>query len=90
MQTFPSEHESLLIEVLYTEGDGGYICGVCGNITPHDLQKIEEEDLPINEMNQGSGCYLFRADFIPAQVGDWGRIELPAYFELTLIDFKPL
>ena len=54
------------------------------------IEKIERELNDNREfMENGEGRYLYEANYVSAQVGDYGRIELPEYWHLSLVAFIP-
>lgn len=79
----------LQVGVYYDEGDPAFICRVNGRATVGVLSDIEAQ---INDdvdasLLKGNGVYLFDVGYIEAQRGEYGRIELAGYFDLTLIEF---
>jgi len=88
--SFPSDREETLVEVFSQEGDPAFVCGLCGRPNGDMIKQIEK-DLNANRsfMDKGDGRYLYRVTYEEAQVGNEGRIELPAYWGLSLVAFSP-
>lgn len=85
--SLPSEIKHPIVELICLEGDL-FICGFCGN--PCCLEEIEKELLNAErEWPKEEGIYLYEAYYISAETGEFGRIELPAYWEFKEIYFKP-
>ena len=87
---FPSDREETFIEVFSQEGDPAFVCGLYGRTNGDMIEQIEK-DLSDNRgfMEKGDGRYLYRVAYEPAQVGECGRIELPGYWDLSLVAFLP-
>ncbi len=89
--TSPSDHKPLLVDVFHMAGHEPFVCGVNGRATVADLCEIERDlggegsDL----LAQGDGVYLFEAYWQEAQADEYGRVELPAYWDLSLVTVKP-
>jgi hypothetical protein len=84
----PSESPVTLIEA-YAD-DGVVICGAHGHVTVEMLTTIEASLVdgdypPLTE----EATTVFRVDFIEAQRGDEGRIEVPAWWDLTVVGIYP-
>lgn len=90
---FPSKNDTAIIEVFhYSEIDVPFVSGIIGPIcldTFKQIEKIIGEDRK-ELLTEGFGSYIFMADWISPQIGDYGRLELNGYWELTLIEYKPL
>ena len=89
----PTDRGKLYIQFFYNGKDDPFICGAEGNICCID--EIEKEYLEdFDKDNDGvfkkAGDYLFEVYRENDQIGDEGRIELPGYWDLTLVSFKPL
>jgi len=81
------------IEIFFLSGgELPFVCGAKGHVTIDMLTEIENDCVEnmADIFDQGEGSYLFSAFYNEAQRGDEGRIEIPAYWELDLIQFKPL
>lgn len=91
---FPSDQEKPIVEVFYQKGDDPFVCGLNGS-TNGGMGMIDEieKDMIDNKEDafpHGDGQYLYIATWEPAQTGEYGRIELPGYWDLDLIAFKPV
>lgn len=86
---FPSDRKHPLIEVFFLAGHEPFICGANGRINTQMLEQIEK-DLAEEPacMNKGDGTYLFEAAWEPDQTGEFGRVELPGYWDLSFIAFQ--
>ena len=82
---------SPIIQFFYQEGDDPFICGVNGRLTAGDISEIEEERVEdLGDLfTKGNGYYLCYATFNQEQRGEFGRIELPSYWDLDLIEYNP-
>lgn len=88
---FPSARRNPLIEVFYLHDHLPFICGANGHIGGDILEVIERDLIEYPElMIKGDGTYLFEANWVEAQVGEEGRAELPAYWDLTLVRFESI
>jgi len=87
----PSDIKKPLIEIFFLDNETPFICGVNGHVTISMLEEIERDlgEYISDTFTKGQGSYLFEAYFNSAQRGDEGRIEIPEYWELTMIGFKP-
>ena len=87
---FPSDREETFVEVFSQEGDPAFVCGLYGRTNGDMIEQIEK-DLNDNRdfMEKGDGRYLYRVAYESAQIGNEGRIELPAYWDLSLVAFLP-
>ena len=89
---FPSDQGEQTIEVFHQQGDPAFICGAHGSITGDMIENIEKDfaDNPDEGFDRGDGIYLYVPRWESPQVGDFGRIELPGYWDLELVGFKPM
>ena len=85
---FPSQIKQPLVEICRLEGHPLFVCGLQGN--PCMLEQLESELDEYTIFNKGDGSYLCRAEWIEAQIGYEGRVEIPAYWDLDLIAFKSI
>ena len=79
------------VALLYQAGDPPFVCGVSGMIDLDSLKRIQDdavEDFLEFEDDSEDGTYFFDVEWMPAQVGQDGRIEIPGYWSLTLTEFK--
>lgn len=91
-QIMPSDRKETYIEVFAQEGDPAFVCGGDGHITSHLIEEVEKdlEELRVELLNKGDGQYLFTARYQKAEYGFEGRMESPAYFDLSFVAFNPL
>ena len=89
---FPSDSGEMTIEVFYQKGDPAFVCGAHGSITGGMIEDIEKDfaDNPDEGFDRGDGIYLYVPRWESPQVGDEGRIELPGYWNLEEVGFKPM
>lgn len=87
---FPSDNKDLLLEVFCLTDHPRFICGGNGRMTIETLNQIDTELDEYECFTKGDGNYFCRAQWIEAQLGEEGRIELPAYWDLTVLDFRPI
>jgi len=88
---FPSDSGKMTIEVFYQKGDPAFVCGAHGSITGRMIENIEKGFAanPDEGFERGDGIYLYAPRWESPQVGDEGRIELPGYWDLEEVGFKP-
>ena len=88
---FPSDSPETLVEVFFQPGDPAFVCALHGKTGGDMIERIEKdlEDEP-GVLNRGAGNYLFSTHWIEEQRGFEGRIELPGYWMLDLLDFRPI
>ena len=86
---FPSDLKYPLIEVFYLYGHEPFVCGVNGAVGNGMIEGIEK-DLDENRefLDKGDGTYLYRTTWQEAQTGEYGRVEIPGYWDLELIRFQ--
>ena len=89
---FPSDMQKCIVEVFYMRGDDAFVYGVNGKTSANMIEDIEQEfaDNPDEGFDLGDGTYLYTATWQSAQIGDEGRVELRGYWDLTLIEFRPI
>lgn len=86
---FPSERKEIYIQFFYIEREQPFICGADGHITTGMLDEIERDCLEFGVFKD-PGDYLFKVNFEPDVIGEYGRVELAGYWDMTLISFDPL
>jgi hypothetical protein len=71
-----------------------FVCAVSGYACIKTILEIEDACAAYRSDGGifvlGRGEYLLSCDHRHEQLGDEGRVEFPAYWELSCIDFKPL
>jgi hypothetical protein len=89
---FPSDQERTLVEIFYQKGDDPFVSGLHGCTNRDMIQEIEQilNDNQADVFDMGDGQYLYRASWEPDQTGEFGRVELPGYWDLEFIAFKPV
>lgn len=87
---FPSARTPLLVEVFYLEDHEPLICGIHGLYSSQMVESIEKDlaEEPWQFFEKGQGTYVYEAVWIEAQVGELGRVELPGYYDLSLVGFQ--
>ena len=79
------------LAVFYQSGDDPFICGINGMIDTISLNEIEMDLVgDAWDFEDGSGTYFFEAERILEQVGDGGRIEIGAHWELAQMYYEPI
>ena len=86
----PSARGRTFVEVYYLVDHAPFICGVDGHITSEILSEIESDMTESEYWKRGSGLYLCAVQWIDAQIGDEGRVELPGYWDLDIVQFEPM
>jgi len=84
------EKENLFIEIFYLSGDDPFIFGVNGRVTVAELNSILSDAQDSELFDHGDGDYLCAASYNEAQTGEYGVIEIPAYWELSVLHFEPI
>jgi hypothetical protein len=87
--SFPSDQERTLVEIFYQKGYDPFVCGLNGCTNGEMIQEIEKE-LTADFFERGDGLYLYTVTWEPDQTGEYGRVELPGYWDLEFIAFKPI
>jgi len=85
------KEKPLSVRITYSKDDYAFIFPVYGNATIEILEEIEksyEEDLE-DVFDLGDGDYLMSVTYEKEQRGEYDRIEIAGYYELTLIEYKP-
>lgn len=89
----PTKKKKHYVQFFYPgEGDQPFICGVDGHFTADMLDEIEKDFLSegFDAFNKGAGDYLFQVSYNSEQRGEFGMIEIPAWWELTEVLFEPV
>ena len=89
---FPSDSGSLtVVEVFYRKGDPAFVCGANGAIYGGMVEEIEKDfaDNPGDGFEKGDGTYPYVARRVAEQFGEFGRVEIPAHWELEEVGFRP-
>ena len=91
-RVMPSDLKDIQVQFFYSSTDEPpFICGAIGHVTSWLLEQLEKQvnENPLEDtFAHGDGDYLFSANFQSEQRGEFGRIELPGYWELDLIEFR--
>lgn len=89
-QSAVNSSRETVIEVFAQEGDEPFICAVYGRITINVLEEIEDElnANPGEQFGKGDGIYSFTIRREPEQTGEFGRVEIPACWDLTEVGFR--
>ena len=90
----PSERKESYVEFFFSGQDKPFICGADGHVTSvmmDDVEKefLEEFELEGDDVFKEAGSYLFQVNRESAQTGEFGRVEIPEYWNLILTQFKP-
>ena len=80
------------IDVFHMAGEEAFVCGANGYVTTEMLLEIERDFLenPGEGFDHGDGIYTFGHRWITAQTGPEGRVEVPAYWDLTFVTHVPV
>jgi hypothetical protein len=91
MSKWPTDSKQIMIEAFYQDGGDPFVCGVNGHVTVQAITDIESEikDYSEDHFTKGDGSYLFEASFDAGEYEFGCCIHAP-YWELTLIDFRPM
>lgn len=86
--------ESIFSDKLYLKvvvcGSPPFICSVNGNVTIDILEEIMDDHFSEDDHDMKDGEYIFSATFQEAQTGEFGRVEIAEYWELSVISFKTI
>ena len=85
------KEKPLAVRVTYSKDDYAFISGVYGSATIDYLEEIEKDFSEDDDelFNLGNGDYLMSVKYEKAVRGEYDAIEIPAYFDLTIIEYKP-
>ena len=78
------------IKVFYQEGDDPFIYAVNGSFTIPQLEEIEKE-LNVSEYRElfrEDGEYLMNVYWNPSQTDEYGRVEVPGYWEFDVVQIS--
>jgi hypothetical protein len=78
--------------LLYVQyfGDGEvYISGCCGLLGTIDEVEDMIKENESEYFEKGEGDYYFKCTYNSEQTGEYGMVEVPAYWEADLVSFKP-
>lgn len=91
MSVWPTDSKKIMIEALFQKGDDPFICGAHGQVSAQAITEMEEEmkDYSDDHFTKGDGSYLFEASFDAGEYEFGCCIHAP-YWELTLVDFRPM
>lgn len=86
------EASVIYVEVCAIEDAPAFICGVCGHVTVDMLREVEEDalDEELALASLGEGVHTFSVMRIEEQKGDYGRVEVAAYWDLVHVNSRPL
>jgi len=89
---FPSDSGDTTIEVFHQKGNPAFVCGAHGAITGGMIEEIEKDfaDNIDEGFERGDGMYLYVPRWETPQYGPEGRVELPGYWDLKEVGFKPM
>ena len=88
--------KNLYLNVFYQRGDEPFVSGVNGICTITCIEDIEKEitnnlqDYEEGDFSKGDGDYIYKAFFNSKQTGQYGATEIPEYWELELVSFRPI
>ena len=83
--------DKIEVAVLHQTGDAPFICGINGMIDTASLNEIEMDLVgEAWDFEDGNGTYFFEAERVLEQVGDGGRIEIGAHWELAQMWMEPI
>ncbi len=92
----PSKRKKIYVQFFYSGTVAPFICGADGFINSIMLDEIESEYLEGYDPDADDGVfnevgdYLFEVNKEQAQTGEFGRIELPEYWNMSFVKFIPL
>lgn len=75
------------ITVFHQAGDDAFICAAHGRFTVDVLQDIERQILE-NPIEGPDGNYEYSVNYLPAETGEFGMIEIAAGWELEQIGYS--
>ena len=78
------------IKVFYQKGDDPFIYEVHGSFTIPSLEEIEKDlnECEYNEFFKEDGEYLITVHWEHEQRGEYGRIEIPGYWDFEIIEIS--
>jgi hypothetical protein len=85
--TFPSDDKKIFIEVSFGIPDcGQFITGWSGRMygDSHSECSAEIANPEFAHFTNGPGEYLFEVSWQPEQTGEYGRVEIPSYWDFFI------
>lgn len=91
MSKWPTDSKQIMVEAFYEEGGDPFIYGVIGQTNAQAITDMESDmkEYRDDHLTKGSGSYLFEADWDDGEYENGQCIHTP-YWELTVVDFRPL
>jgi len=91
----PTKRDKHYVQLFYNVQDAPFICGIDGHFTIDNLGEIqdaiEDTDEYLAEVfHKGAGDYLFQVWHEPEQTGEYGRVEIAAYWGWEEVIFEPM
>lgn len=89
----PTKRSKNYVQFFYAgHGDEPFICGVDGHFTSDTLDEIAKDFLSegLDSFDKGAGDYLYQVTYEPEQRGEYGMIEIAAWWDLVEVLFEPL
>jgi hypothetical protein len=92
----PTKRGKNYVQFFYNGEDEAFICGVDGHFTADTLDDIVNDFLEnpdetyVDAFSKGAGDYLYLATYNPEQRGEFGMVEIAAWWELDEVLFEPL
>lgn len=91
----PSSRNKTYVQFFYSGHDAPFICGADGHVTSDMMDEVESEylegfELCGSDVFKEAGDYLFQVNRESAQTGEFGRIEIPEYWNVCFVRFEPL
>lgn len=87
----PTKRKKSYVQFFYSGEDDPFICGVDGHFTSDAMDDISKEFLEcMDSFDKGAGDYLYQVWREQEQTGEYGMIEIPAYWSLEEVLFEPL
>lgn len=80
---------ALELEIFVLDRQAMFICGAWGAVTCDVMNQIEGEFKEpgdwLGSVPEGTETIRVSVDWVPEQVGEYGRVELAGYWELNLL-----
>ena len=87
---FITDRKEQYVQYLYLGDDENvHFVASDGCFSNEDIESITAS-LEQSEFPKGDGEYMYLATYQPAQLGEYGAVEIAAWFELEEVLFRPI
>lgn len=86
---FITERSNKYVQYMYLGCDDVHFIACDGCFSDEDIETITAQ-LEESEFPKGHGDYMYKVSYEPAQLGEYGAVEIAEYFELDEVLFRPM